>query len=245
MATNQYFTQYKTSTEQDLLEDLIIESIQQYGYDLLYIPRVPITKDEIWTEYGQSAFVGAIPIEMYVKNVFGFEGEGDFVSSFGLEMRDQVVLSVAKSRFDTDVVSNTLIANTFSVANVAIDSNTLLTTAESITLLRPREGDLMFLPFANTMMEIRYVENEQMFYPLGKLQTYDLRCEKFEYSQEFFHTGNDFIDTNMNALSLAVTSGNTLSGANNDPIGINWDIQQESDEILDFTDVDPFAENNY
>ena len=38
MPTNKYFTQYAYGREQDLVEDLIIESIKQTGYSLKYIP---------------------------------------------------------------------------------------------------------------------------------------------------------------------------------------------------------------
>lgn len=245
MATNQYFNQYSTATEQNLHEDLIVESIKIYGFDLYYIPRVSLDTDSLYTEYSKSAFVGAIPVEMYVKNVFGFEGEGDFVSRFGLEMRDQVVFTVAQKRFNQDVVANTLFSNTYSSANVAIGGNTSLLTEDAISISRPREGDLLYFPLANTMFEIRYTENEQLFYPLGKLQTYDLRAEKFEYGGEYFSTGNTFINTIMNNLSMAVASGNTSSGANSVVEAINWDIQLESDAILDFTDDDPFAEGNF
>ena len=95
------------------------------------------------------------------------------------------------------------------------------------------------------MFEIRFTENEQLFYPLGKLQTFDLRSEKFEYGNEYFDTGNTFINTIMNSLSMSVVSGNTSSGANSVVEAINWDIQTESDTILDFTDNDPFAEGDF
>lgn len=242
---NQYFNQYTTTTEQNLLEDLIIESIQIYGFDIFYIPRVSLDTDNIYTEYSKSAFVGAIPVEMYVKDVMGFGGDGDFVSSFGLEMRDTMTLTVAKSRFETDVMSNTLLT-TYASANVAISGNTLLLTDQSIDIQRPREGDLIHFPMANTTFEIRFTEHENMFYPLGKLQTYDLRVEKFEYSNEHFATGVSTIDDAFNSISLATTAANNSADiANTDPLAQNMFFETEADAILDFTDMDPFAEGQY
>lgn len=407
MTRNAFFNQYTTSTEQNLHEDLIIESIQIYGFDIDYMPRISLGTDSVYTQYTSSAFIDAIPVEMYVKNVMGYDGEGDFVSRFGLEIRDQVTFTIAQKRFDQEIANGSF-ANTYSFANLSFadlpqydrfdasnsshyvintpgtwrantvssanlsisvihdsddavieavsfgtlsipvsntategrylveweqiltggsanrfrisarngsdlanannitneapvfaegtpvlpngantsvangafhalfystdglkvnyfteagttgfiynirirklkenEANTILTTDESISISRPREGDLLYFPLANTFFEIKFVENEQIFYPLGKLQTYDLRCETYEYSGEIFRTGNTTLDGYMDGLSLGVVSGNTDSGANNVAGAINFDIQREFDAIVDFTENDPFASGEY
>ncbi len=246
MTTNPHFNQYSTATEQNLLESLIIESVQQYGFDIYYMPRVALDYDKLYSEYSKSAFVAAIPVEMYVKNVMGFEGQGDFVSQFGLEMRDTITFTVANSRFNTEVRDNALWASTYNVANVAVGGNTSLLTDQTIAISRPREGDLVYLPFANSFFEIKYTEDEQVFYPLGKLQTYDIRTEKFEYGGEYFATGNTALDTMMNSLTMATTAANNSANIEgNDPFAINMDIETEADVIIDFTDMDPFASGQY
>lgn len=242
MTRNAFFNQYTTSTEQQMHEDLIIESIQIYGFDIDYMPRISLGTDSIYTEYTSSAFVDAIPVEMYVKNVLGFEGEGDFVSRFGLEIRDQVTFTIAQKRFDQEIANGAFVS-TYSSANVEISNNVY--TDQAISISRPREGDLLYFPLANTFFEIKFVENEQIFYPLGKLQTYDLRCETYEYSGEIFATGNNTLDGYMSSLSLGVVSGNTDSGANNVPGAINFEVQKEFDQIVDFTENDPFASGEY
>ena len=242
MTRNAFFNQYSTSTEQNLLEDLIIESIQIYGFDVDYLPRVSLNTDSIYTQYTSSAFVDAVPVEMYVKNVLGFAGEGDFVSRFGLEIRDQVTFTIAKKRFDVEVANGSFV-NTYSSANVEISTGNY--TDEAISISRPREGDVLYFPLSNTFFEIKYVENEEVFYPLGKLQTYDLRCETMEYGGQIFATGNSTLDGYMSGLSLGVESGNTSSGANNVAGAINFNIQQEFDQIVDFTENDPFASGQY
>src|SRR5690606_38169329 len=53
--------------------------------------------------YGEdvlSLFDRAPIIEGYVKNVEGFEGEGDVFSKFQLEVRDQITFTIARRRFD-------------------------------------------------------------------------------------------------------------------------------------------------
>ena len=100
MATNHYFNHYGTNTpDQRLIEDIIVESIKVYGIDVNYMPRTLVNEDKIFGEDRVSQFNDARIIEMYIKNVDGFEGEGTFVSNFGLEVRDQITLTVSRRRW--------------------------------------------------------------------------------------------------------------------------------------------------
>jgi hypothetical protein len=102
---NAYFNNYAYAREQDILEDLILESIKIYGHDVKYLPRTRVATDHLFGEDPLSTFDEAINVEMYVKSVEGFEGDGQFLSKFGLEIRDQVVLTVARKRFDQAITS--------------------------------------------------------------------------------------------------------------------------------------------
>ena len=155
--------------EQTLIEDLVIESIRIYGIDVWYLPRTLVAKDDLLNEDDLSAFNEAYLVEMYIKSVDGFEGEGDFLSKFGLQIRDSVTMTIAQRVYELEVGLNTEIN-------------------------RPREGDLIYLPLNRKFFEIQHVEHEAIFYQLGSLQTYDLRAELFEYSGEKFATGQDFLD---------------------------------------------------
>ena len=55
MARNVYFSQ-GTRNEQNLIEDIIIESLAIYGQDCFYIPRTLVSKDEILGEDRLSEF---------------------------------------------------------------------------------------------------------------------------------------------------------------------------------------------
>jgi hypothetical protein len=170
---NHYFNNYDNSMEQTLVEDLVIESIKIYGIECFYMPRTLINEDDLFGEDTLSSFDNAYPIEMYIKNVDGFEGDGDFLSKFGLEIRDEMTLTVAQRRFDEEV----------HISELAKFAG------------RPVEGDLIFLPLNGKVYEIKFVEHESIFYQMGSLQTYDLRCELFEYSHETIDTGINVIDT--------------------------------------------------
>lgn len=171
MATNTYFTQ-GFKPEQDLYEDIIIESIQMYGQDCYYIPREIVAIDNILNEDIESKFSSAYTIEMYLEDVEGFSGDGTLFQKFGLEIRDQVTLIVAKRRWQRII---------------EFDNNEINTD-------RPREGDLIYLPLSKGLFEIKFVEHEQPFYQLNNLPIYKLQCELFEYGGEAFDTGVDHID---------------------------------------------------
>ena len=183
MATNHYFNQFSASVinEQYLLEDLIVESIQIMGHDVKYLPReVYDAADDVLGESVNSKFSRAYTIEMYLANVEGYEGDGDFFSKFGLEVRD---------------------TSNFVVSNRSFSKNIPSTIAQ-----RPREGDLIFVPLLNKIFEIKFVEEELMFFSLGKRNPYiyELRCEAFRYSNENFDTGVDEVDDIEHTISYSV-----------------------------------------
>lgn len=169
MAINPYFKDY--SGEQDLVEDLTIELIKTMGRDMIYIPRMAAVLDELYGEQRGSYFKNGIPIEMYIDSVNGFEGQGDIATKFGIEIRDNVSLTVSKKRFIQELKT------------------------KFPDVIRPREGDLIFFPLAKALFEINFVEHENPFYQHGKLYSYRLTCELMSYNAEKVETGNTDIDT--------------------------------------------------
>ena len=176
-STNLYFNNFDFSQEQQLVEDLIIEAIKIYGIECYYLPRTLVREDEVFGEDALAKFEQAYPIEMYIKSVDGFQGDGDFLSKFGLEIRDSMVLTVAQRRWEDEV---------------HIQDSTPVNEEEGIG--RPSEGDLVYFPLNGKIFEVKFVEHEAVFYQMGKLQTYDLSLELFEYSHESIDTGVAEID---------------------------------------------------
>jgi hypothetical protein len=218
MATNVFFSNYGYFNEQELIDDLVIESIQIYGLDLFYLSRSLQAVDEILNEDDLSIFDSAYSMEMYVKSVDGFQGEGDFLSKFGLQIRDQVTLTVARRTFER------------------------FATRLNTDLIRPKEGDLVYLPLNNKFFKVMHVEHESVFYQSGALQVFDLKCELFEYSSERFETGVEEIDTFFDSIKTEATSSLERLLAK-DPIAKNIYFEEEGDDIIDFSEIDPFSEN--
>ena len=205
MSTNFYFNNFPSrladapiTPEQLLVENLVIEALQIYGLDVYYLPRT--TRDQVDYLFGEDVlkeYRTAHAIEMYLENVTGFDGEQDFISKFGLEIRDEVTMLVSRLRFKYTVNGYT----------------------------RPREGDLIYIPMTTSFFEITSVESENdqaMFYTLGRgrggnVYVYALKMKQFYFSNEIIETGIDDIDNNIRnyyskiRISLGSGSGKFLN----------------------------------
>jgi len=283
MSTNRYFNHFSYAREQDLVEDLIIESTKIYGHDVKYLPRTIVDRDDLYGEDRLSTFNAAAEVEVYIKNVDAFEGEGTILSRFGLEMRDEITFTIARKRWNqirqekllTEIGYNLL----QETANTNQPSRQFLSTPAQtfgflleegtgdgyqITSERPMEGDLIYFPMVDKLFEIKFVEHEEIFYQTGRLQTYDLRCELFEYSSERIDTGDAVIDAIEDNYSndllfyqftleddsgvLLTEDGDTLlqeSTLNTTDSQANNSVFRSeilADDILDFSESNPWGE---
>ena len=192
MATSVYFSG-AVKSEQDLYEDLVTESIKIFGQDVVYLPRKRISEDALLNEE-YSEFTMAFPIEMYLENAEGFEGDGNLLGKFGLEIRDQANFVVTKRRWD-------------SVVGINVTSGSIGYTPENM----PAEGDLIYMTMTQRLFEIKYVEPKSPFYQLSDLPSYTMTAELFEYNDQHFDTGWDEIDNvewqNATSYSYIVSAG--------------------------------------
>lgn len=269
--------------------------MQIYGMDVYYLPRTTRDAGGVDFLFGDDAlkqYTSAYPIEMYLENVTGMDGEQDFISKFGLEIRDEVTLLVSRRRFSATIGNQ----------------------------LRPNEGDLIYIPLVRNFFEITFVEHENdqaMFYTLGRgrggnVYVYALKLKQFVFSEEYIETGVTEVDdqifdsykrtnfiintgtgsyipreivyqgtdlTNSTAravvfsylpnteLNVIRVNGNFVTSANvigytsgakyrlsliddstqvddnvYEDVADNVNIEDESDDILDFTEKNPFGE---
>lgn len=187
MPLNQYF-QNGQKAEQQLFENLIAESIRVYGQDFYYIPRKIVNLDKILNEDILSSFSHSFKIEMFVESIDGFEGDGQLLSKFGLEVRDQFVLVVSKNRW------------------INLVGKYGLSTFAS----RPTEGDLIYYPVTNNIFEIKFVEDKKPFMQLKNAPIFKMTCELFEYESQAIDTGIFEVDnvqyTNSEAIVFEYTT---------------------------------------
>ncbi len=190
MPTNPYFntTPPDVTSEQELLNDLVVESIQINGINCYYLPRSSLDiQDQFYGEDPVATFNLAYIIEMYMQNAKGPDGPSEFITKFLEEIKDSGRFLVARRTFKK------LVPN----------------------LVRPREGDLIWVPFLNNLYEIKFVEEDEDYHSLG-IRTplyyyYNLKVEMFKFNNERFNTGVKDIDQVGKDYAYTISLGVTLT----------------------------------
>lgn len=187
MAVNNLFNWFRNQQEQNLYEDLLGDFCQQYGIDVVYLPRQSNTTfDLLFGDDPTKYFSIFFTIECFVQNTQQF-GSGEIFSKFGLQVAKEASFLMPRRAFMREV-------------------------GEQGT--SPAEGDLLWLSNFKALFEIKYVDEEYFFYPFGKhaspyaTQTqgfygWNLKCEKFRFNDEVIVTGVEEIDTTVNFLKFA------------------------------------------
>jgi len=205
MATSVYFSG-AVQSEQNLYEDLVLESIKIFGQDIVYIPREQIYEDALLNET-LNQYRHAYPIEMYIENTEGFEGDGNLLGKFGLEIRDQGTFICPKKRWHSVIGEN------------------LSDALGNVVTNMPSEGDLLWMTMTNRLFEIKYVEPKLPFYQLADLPIYTFTAELFEYNDQNFDTGMPEID-NIELINANSYSYTTTAAANTNDFEIGEYVHQ-------------------
>ncbi len=262
MTVNSYFQTGNgigNTNEKTLYEDLIIESLQIYGFNFYYMPRTLVNRDLIYNEDSVSKFEDAYTIEGYFETTEGFTGQQELISKFGLEIRDDTTFVISKRRFN-QVLSDAVLAD-----------------STRVQLSRPQEGDIIYLPLMKAFFEISFVEDQEPFFQLSNLPVYKLRVTRWEYSSEKLDTGvseidaaedSNSLDTLLYQFQLENQDGSLQlesDGAGDDKfylINEQYNIQTQStyannldfinesgantatltDDIIDFSESNPFSD---
>lgn len=229
-------------SESLLMEDLIIECLKIYGFDTYYIPRKEENEDLILNEDVLNTYTYAQPLEMYLENVDGFGGDGELLTKFGLEIRDTATFIVSRRRWE----------------------NVIGQFGDTVLTNRPAEGDVIYFPLTKSFFEIKKVETKDPFFQVGQLYVFKLYCELMQYSSERFNTGIDEIDNLTTELgqdiqnyeillennykflleyeTLSVVIREEYETVDIDKAADNEYFDQGINDILDFTDRNPFGE---
>ena len=184
MALNPFFLQ-GTASEQRLVQDIINEHLSFHGVEVTYIPRKYVNVKTILEEVQTSKFDDNFAIEAYVNTFEGYGGAGDILTKFGVSVRDELILTVSKERFEDFIAP-------FMAGQDDGTDTTIMPTPS-----RPREGDLVYFPLGQRLFEVKFVEHEDPFFQLGKNYVYQLKCELFEYENEVIDTSIQGIDTQV------------------------------------------------
>ena len=201
MPTSTYFNNYNARySEQRLYEDLLVESIKIMGFDGYYLPNDnDQARDLLFGEDPVKKFGSAFPVELYLSESMDYSGEKEFFSKFGLEIKNHTKVVISRRTFAQRVPQN--------------------------SFQRPREGDLVYIPFLNgtgELYEITFADQDKEFHTLGRKNPYfyELHLEKFKYSHEIINTGvqeiDDAVTFSTYQIDLTTSTGN----------GINYQIKE-------------------
>jgi len=240
---NQFGASSRFSTnEQRLVQNLIRESININGITVRYMPRTAPYTDEVFNERPESRFHRGLQMDVLLVAAAGFEGEGDVMTTYGIEFREEVILSVAIPKFeslydnfDSDLKSNG-------------DSDEAITFART----RPLEGDLVVIPFGRfaqnkeqyipKVFEILRVTtyHDGAFYQIGDNYQYKLRCRLFELSGEDLEFNPRVVEYNKNGSQKNLIDSDTGPIARaktglelTDSDSLNLNIADDSEDHFD------------
>ena len=169
MALNPFFLK-GSAGEQRLVQDLINEQLRMFGVEITYLPRKIVNRDNIFREVESSKFDDNFLLEAYVNTYEGYTGAGDIMTKFGMSLKDELVVTISKERWE-DFIAPFLVSMSETSDEILVEG-------------RPREGDLIYFPLGKRIFEVKFVEHEKPFYQLGKGYVYELQCELYELSDD-------------------------------------------------------------
>ncbi|ATN93127.1 neck protein [Salmonella phage Melville] len=140
---------------QSLADTLVAESIQMRGVECYYIPREYVKPDQLFGEDLQNKFTKAWMFAAYVNSFEGYEGANSFFSKFGMQVSDEITLSINPGLFKHQTNGT-----------------------------EPKEGDLIYFKMDNSLFEINWVEPYDPFYQVGTNSIRKITAGKFIYSGE-------------------------------------------------------------
>ena len=270
MAVNHYFQGGRgigNDSEKRLHEDIIIESLKIFGQDIYYLPRTLVNRDLVLGEDTSSRFDDSYLLEMYFETTEGFAGENEIINKFGLEIRDDTTVVLSKRRFEEHVASKATLTATGRPNEGDLIYVPLLQAYFEIQFVEDQEpfyqlGNLPVYKLKVTRWEYANEQintgNEVLDQTEDKYTLDELQHKLvLEYGQEIL-TGRgsivleDYHDysTGQPALLMQETYVATNLQTQS-PYASNLDLNSEagydtvgdlSDDILDFTERNPFGE---
>ena len=261
MPVNHYFQDGKgigNTAEKRLHEDLIIEGLKIYGQDVYYLPRTLVNKDLILGEDVSSKFNSALLLEAYMETTEGFAGEQEVINKFGLEIREDTTFMISKRRFTQAVDDKAVLVKEGRPNEGDIIYLPLMNSFFEIQFVQDQEpffqlGQLPVYKLVCTRFEY---SSEQLDTGVSTIDSaedqYSLDQLAHQVSLEN-ETGsllleNDTADGQVQYILLETYNLQTQSNyANNNDLDSEdgFDTASTADDILDFTERNPFGEVDF
>jgi len=261
MAVNHFFQNGNgigNTNEKRLYEDLIIEGLKIYGHDVYYLPRTLVNRDLILGEDSLSKFDDSYLIEMYIETTEGFAGQQELINKFGLEIRDDTTFMLAKRRWNDAVDSQHTMIKEGRPNEGDIIYYPLMNSFFEIKFVEDQEpffqlGNLPVYKLQATRWEynserldtgVTDIDSAEDQYTLDQLG----HQVSLEDGSGALQLENDSASDDSNYFLLETYALQTQS-----PYADNLDLDTEAgfdtatvaDDILDFTERNPFGEVDF
>ena len=258
MAINHHFqggNGIGNQNEKNLYEDLIIEGLKIYGHDVYYLPRTLVNQDLILGEDSLSKFDDSYLIEMYVETTEGLAGEQELINKFGLEIREETTFMLSKRRWNDAVDSYHTMIKEGRPNEGDIIYYPLLNKFFEISFVEDQEPffQLGNLPVYKLRARTWEYSSEKLDTGVADIDSAEDQFSLDQLAHQFMledGTGslqleNDSVDGTVNYFINEEYNIQTQS-----PYADNLDLDAQagfntadtSDDILDFTERNPFGE---
>ena len=269
MPVNHYFQGGQgigNQAEKVLYEDLIIEGLKIYGNDIYYLPRTFVNRDLILGEDTSSRFDDSYLIEMYMETTEGFAGQQELISKFGLEIREDTTFMVAKRSWNYHVSNRANEIASSRPREGDILYMPLMNSFFEILFVEDQEPffQLGNLPVYKLRVTRWEYSNEQLNTDVAEIDdaedTYTLNTLNYKFTLESgqvalggegsiqleqgFATGEPAFLLNEE-FTAAVIQTQSAYAANTDlDTEAGFDTASALDDILDFTERNPFGDED-
>jgi hypothetical protein len=245
-------------SEQRLFEDLIIEGLKIYGNLIYYIPRVLVNRDLVLGEDNSSKFKNALAVEMYFETTEGFLGQQELINKFGLEIREDTTFMVSKRRFEEFVSSRTDLIVSGRPNEGDILYFPLMNSFFEIQFVEDQEpffqlGNLPVYKLRVTRWEYSSEDLDTGVTEIDDTETeysLNLLLNKFTLEDE---TGSLLLEQDQSSgqpnfllteeiITKSVATQSSYAQNLDLDTAAGFDTQSTADDILDFTERNPFGE---
>jgi len=265
MPVNHYFQDGSgigSPSEKRLYEDLIIEGLKIYGQNIYYLPRTIVNRDLILGEDMLSKFSSALLIEGYMETTEGFAGEQEIINKFGLEIREDTSFMIAKRRFDEAIDDKATLVKEGRPNEGDIIYLPLMNSFFEIQFVQDQEPffQLGNLPVYKLMCTRWEYSSERIDTGVSTIDaaedTYTLDQLQYQFGLETATDGgsgallleNDSADGQVQYLiqeSYALQTQSTYADNTDLDTEAGFDTSSTADDILDFTERNPFGEVDF
>ena len=261
MPVNHYFqggNGIGSNAEKRLYENLIIEGLKIYGQDVYYLPRTLVNRDLILGEDVASKFNAAYLAEMYMETTEGFAGQQEIINKFGLEIREDTTFMVSKRRWldlvddpatlivsgrpnEGDIIYMPLMNSFFEIQFVEDQEPFFQLGQLPVYKLRCTRFEYSSERLDTGVSEIDAAEDK---YSLDQL-AHQMSLENEDGALLLEADGSDSSSNYLLMETYNIQSQSPYADNNDLDTAAGFDTSSTADDILDFTERNPFGEVDF